>query len=243
MIRTLWVWANVAGATLIFGGVAIGASLVRMQGGIYSWATQSWAETILRASKVPVRVHGAEHLLRDAPQIIVSNHVSGYDVFALATALSVPFRFIAKKELERIPFFGRAWKAAGHISVDRSDRRRAVQSLRDAGEKIRREGGAVIIFPEGTRSPSGDLQPFKRGAFLLATEAGLPIVPTVVRGSRGIVGAWGIVSPRPIDVYFGLPVFPPTREESDCDSLLAQVRGQMEAMLHGYGAQHRSIAS
>lgn len=182
MIRFAWVALVTALATLAFGLVAIVGSLLRVRNRrLYYWATRSWSRATLWASGTPVVVHGLERVDWNAPQILLSNHLSTYDIFALAGVLPAPFAFVAKKELERIPFFGTAWKAAGHISIDRSDRQKAVASLRRAGEAIRRERTTVIIFPEGTRSRTGELQPFKRGAFVLSLESGVPVVPVVVR--------------------------------------------------------------
>ncbi|HET6233287.1 MAG TPA: lysophospholipid acyltransferase family protein, partial [Longimicrobiaceae bacterium] len=183
----LWVALAATASTLFWGGGAIAASLLGWRGPLYSRLTRRWAGTILRASGSPVVVHGMEHVSGDAPMVVVSNHVSWFDVFAIASVLPGTFHFVAKKELERIPIFGSAWKAAGHISIDRSNRASAIQSLREAGQKIRHERGAVVIFPEGTRSRTGRLQPFKKGAFMLAVEAGVPVVPTVVVGSYDIM--------------------------------------------------------
>ena len=100
-------------------------------------------------------------------------------------------------------------EGAGHITIDRSNRERAIESLRQAGEKIRRSPGAVVIFPEGTRSRNGRLQPFKKGAFVLAAESGVAIVPTAITGSFEIMrkGSWRI-SPRTIHVHFLDPIPP-----------------------------------
>jgi 1-acyl-sn-glycerol-3-phosphate acyltransferase len=232
VIRTLWVAFNVAAATLFFGLIAILASILRVRGRIYPWATQEWSRAILWASNTPVVAHGMERVRWQEPQVLVSNHLSWYDVFAIASVLPVPFHFVAKKELERIPFFGTAWKAAGHISVDRSNRQKAILSLRRAGEKIRREKSTVIIFPEGTRSRSGQLQAFKKGAFMLAMEAGVPVVPTVVSGSYEIMrpGSWSI-RPRAIHLHFGIPISTAGFDVANAGELTERVRGEMLAMI------------
>ena len=228
MLRTAWVGTVVVLATVWYGSIAIGASLVGIRGGLYVWATRAWSRAIMRASGCSVEVAGTEHLLRNAPQIIVSNHTSWFDIFALASVLPVPFHFVAKKELENILLFGRAWKAAGHISLDRSNRQSAAASLRAAGEKIAREKSAVIIFPEGTRSRTGELQPFKKGAFVLATEGAVPVIPTTVTGSYEIMPpeSW-IVRPRTVSVSFGEPIAP----GNSAEDLLKTVRGRVGAML------------
>lgn len=234
MIRALAVGTVMVAATLRYGAAAIRASRRGIEGELYADLTRRWSRAILRASGVRVVVHGGENLRPGAPQIVVSNHVSFYDVFALASALPVAFHFVAKKELERIPFFGTAWKAAGHVSIDRSNRQRAVQSLRRAGEKIRRENSAVIIFPEGTRSRTGQLMPFKKGAFVMAQEAGVPVVPAVILGSGDVVRRRGwSIRPRPIHIHFGAPVQPSGEEAGPAavEGLQQEVRRRMEGIL------------
>lgn len=232
MIRSVWVALNLAFATLFFGFIAIVGSLLHVRGRLYFWATQQWSRAVLWASAVPVVTHGLDRIDWRCPQVLVSNHVSFYDVFALAAILPAPYAFVAKKELERIPFFGMAWKAAGHISVDRSDRAAAIQSLRRAGESIREQRSTVIIFPEGTRSPTGRLLPFKKGAFMLAMEAGVPVVPVIVRGSAEIQRPGSFyVHPGVIQVDFGEPLDPADYKEGGAESLTSAVRARMEAML------------
>ena len=232
MIRTLWVFLVIAAATVFYGSWAIGASLLGVRGGLYTRLTRGWARAIIRSAGTPVVTHGVENLLRGRPQVIVSNHVSWFDIFALASVLPGSFHFVAKKELERIPLFGTAWKVAGHISIDRSDRRKAFESLRQAGERIRTERSAVIIFPEGTRSRTGRLQPFKKGAFILAAEAGVPIVPTVVTGSYDIMRPddWR-VHPQTIHVRFEAPILPGAERSESADALMERVRGVMARTL------------
>lgn len=231
MIRTVWFFLVVAAATLYYGVQAIGASVLGVKGTLYSRLTQRWARSILWAAGVPVVTEGLENVRAGEPQIIVSNHVSWFDIFALASVLPLPFYFVAKKELERIPFFGMAWKAAGHISIDRSNRQKAIQSLREAGEQVRRDRGSVIIFPEGTRSRTGRLQPFKKGAFTLAVEAGVPLVPTVVTGSYDIMrpDSW-TVHPHTVHLRFAEPVVRAGRRESS-DALTERVRGIIAGIL------------
>lgn len=232
MIRTLWVFLAIAAATVWYGGIAIVDSLFRDRVEFYIELTRGWARAILRASASPVVAHGVENVVPGSPQVVVSNHVSWYDIFAIASVVPVPFHFVAKKELERIPLFGRAWKTAGHISIDRSNRQKAIESLRHAGQEIRARNSAVVIFPEGTRSRTGRLQPFKKGAFTLAVEAGVPIVPTVVVGSFDIMRPddWR-VHPSTIHVHFGEPVSPSEFPGETSEELMERVRQRMVSML------------
>jgi 1-acyl-sn-glycerol-3-phosphate acyltransferase len=236
VIRSAWVALNLALATLFFGIIAIIGSLLRIRGRLYYWATQQWSRAVLWASNVPVFAHGMRRIDWNRPQVLVSNHVSFYDVFALAGILPAPYAFVAKKELERIPFFGMAWKAAGHISVDRSDRARAVQSLRHAAESIRTQRSTVIIFPEGTRSLTGTMLPFKKGAFMLASEAGVPVIPVIVRGSAEIQRPGSLrIHPREVHVHFGDPLDPSDFAGQGIEAFIAATRARMEGMLASTG--------
>jgi 1-acyl-sn-glycerol-3-phosphate acyltransferase len=138
---------------------------------------------------------------------------------------------VAKKELERIPFFGPSWKAAGHISVDRQDRASAIRSLERAGQVIREDHSSVIIFPEGTRSEDGTLLPFKKGAFMLAIQTGVDIIPTAVIGTRAILpkGAWRVRS-GPITVRFGAPIRTTGYTEKNREALIHVVRERIEEL-------------
>jgi 1-acyl-sn-glycerol-3-phosphate acyltransferase len=229
VIRAAWVAIVAALATLFFGMIAIAGALLRVRGPLYLRATRSWSRSILRASGTRVETHGMDRVKWDSPQVLVCNHASVFDVLALSAVLPGGFSFVGKKELDSIPFFGQAWKAAGHISIDRSDRQKAVASLRQAGEKLRRERGTVILFPEGTRSRDGELLPFKKGAFMLATGAGVAVVPAVIHGSRHVVAKGGVVRRATIHVHFGDAMDP--GEYAGAETFLTAVRDRMAEML------------
>jgi 1-acyl-sn-glycerol-3-phosphate acyltransferase len=114
------------------------------------------------------------------------NHQSNFDIPVLLGHLTVQFRWLAKKELFKIPIFGHAMRNVGYISIDRSDRQSAFESLKVAAEKIK-SGVSVLIFPEGTRSRDGKIRPFKKGGFVMAIDSGVPIVPVVITGTRSIM--------------------------------------------------------
>ncbi|MGH7460869.1 MAG: lysophospholipid acyltransferase family protein, partial [Longimicrobiales bacterium] len=142
------------------------------------------------------------------------------------------FRFVAKEELGRIPIFGRAWRTAGHISVNRGDRMQAIRVLEQFGDVVRNDNSTIVIFPEGTRSRTGDLLPFKKGAFMLALHTHIDIVPTAVVGSRAILkkGDSRVHSGR-IIVRFGEPIPTVGYNEENRDHLIALVRSRIEIML------------
>ena len=232
MIRTIWT-AAVASAVLATVGtlVVIGAYL-RFPRGFFDWAGRFFSRSLLWAGGTPVMVLGSENVDREAPQVITSNHQSMYDIWALAAHIPVRYHFVAKKEIRRIPIFGRAASAAGHVYIDRDNRSAAVQSLKVAGRKIKENDSTAVVFPEGTRSLTGDLQPFKKGPFIMAIEAGVPIVPAVVEGTFDILPKRGIrLRPQPITVRFGEPVDTRSYAHEDRDALIARVHADMARML------------
>jgi 1-acyl-sn-glycerol-3-phosphate acyltransferase len=175
-----------------------------------------------------VRVHARRLAPLDprSAHVFMSNHRSQLDILAVMVALGdFQLRWVAKKELTRVPVFGWALKHSGHIVIDRSDSRQAVASLRAARAQMC-EGISVVIFPEGTRSPPGQvLLPFKKGGFMLALETGFPIVPVAVRGSGDLLprGSWRPV-PGDIEVVVGLPLAVTGLEREE---LMARVRAFM----------------
>jgi 1-acyl-sn-glycerol-3-phosphate acyltransferase len=232
VIRTLWVWIFGAVATMSLSSMVVIGALFRAPERLYTWIARTWGRVLLWAGGVKVEVQGAEHLRLDRPQIVASNHVSWFDVFTLAAKVPGKFRFVAKEELGRIPIFGRAWRTAGHISVNRRDRVQAIRALEYYGDIVRQDNSTIVIFPEGTRSPNGELLPFKKGAFMLALHMHVDLVPAVVVGSRAILkkGDWRVHSGR-IILRFGEPIPTVGYDEDNRDHLIALVRSRIEHML------------
>jgi 1-acyl-sn-glycerol-3-phosphate acyltransferase len=173
------------------------------------WAfatTRVWAAGVLAASGVRLTVHGTGGLPNDANFVYLANHQSLFDIPALLCAIPGGFRFVAKQSLFRIPIFGTALSAAGFVSVDRGDRAAARQSFAAAEEGLR-GGDSILLFPEGTRSTTGMLLPFKRGGFLLALRSGLPIVPVGIRGTLAVQPRGRrSIQPGAVEVRFGTPI-------------------------------------
>jgi 1-acyl-sn-glycerol-3-phosphate acyltransferase len=170
-------------------------------------APRRWAGLLLRAAGVRVVAENARGLERDVPQIVVANHVSWFDVLAICAATPRRYLFVAKKEVRRAPFLGRAAEACGHIYIDRSDHQAALASLDALRDRLAKEKPVIIMFPEGTRSATGQLQPFKKGAFVLAIEGGADVVPTAILGSRAIMRKHSLLMhPGTITVRYGSPI-------------------------------------
>jgi 1-acyl-sn-glycerol-3-phosphate acyltransferase len=171
------------------------------------YINRCWSWIILKVGGVSVAVKGLEHVDSRKQYIFIGNHQSNIDIPVLVRGLpGFQLRWLAKKELLRVPFFGWAMWASKHISVDRTNRLAAVRSLRKAGERIN-AGISVVVFAEGTRSRDGKLLPFKRGGFVLATETKTPIVPVTINGTgaRLPAGAWR-VHPGAVEVVIGKPI-------------------------------------
>ena len=190
-----------------------------------------WARPLLESARVDVVVEGAEKIPPGTPGIIVANHQSWYDVFAMLVHLPFKMRWVGKKELAKIPLFGPSWIACGNIPIDRSDRRAAIRSLEQAGETLRREGAMIIMYPEGTRSDSDEMLPFKKGAFVLALQLGVPIIPVGVSGSREVMPKGSFrIRPGTVTVRVGDPIPVEGRAESDRDELLREARAAIEEL-------------
>jgi 1-acyl-sn-glycerol-3-phosphate acyltransferase len=199
----------------------------------YDALARAWCRSILWASGVPILAEKVDHIPRDRPVVILSNHESWLDVVVLAVLVPQRFRFVAKQELRRIPLWGRAWQAAGHISIDRQDTQRAIESLRRAEETVRSDNSAVIIFPEGTRAVTDEMLPFKKGGFRLALSIGADIVPVGIEGSREALprDSWRLRR-RLIIVRFGVPIRASDYGEDRIDELMMMVRGAIDTLRH-----------
>ncbi|HPX80606.1 MAG TPA: lysophospholipid acyltransferase family protein [Syntrophales bacterium] len=186
---------------------------------------RTWAKVLLAISNVQVRVIGTEYVDGETPQIFMSNHQSDFDILIILAFLPGQFRWIAKKELFRIPVFGRAMKNAGYIEIDRQHHQRALQNLAEAARKIR-EGKSVMSFPEGTRSKDGSIKPFKKGMFHLAMEAGVPIVPITIIGADAIMPKRSLkVNPGRITMIIDAPIDIDEYTDDARTELMERVRG------------------
>ena len=168
---------------------------------------RAWSRFLLRVAGVRVEIEGAERIDIEAPQVLVANHASWFDPLALAGFCPGPYVFVAKKEVARVPFLGWAIAACGHIYIDRSDRDLALESLEIARKRLEDDGPSIIMFPEGTRSATGEVQRFKKGAFVLAIQTGADVVPAAIIGSREVMRKGSVlVRPGVIRIRFGTPI-------------------------------------
>ena len=187
-------------SALVLGGL-LGRSAAAVQ-----FLPRAWGRLIARLSGVTVTMSGLDRLEKGRPYIFAANHQSQFDIFVLQGYLDFDFRWLAKLELFQVPLFGRAMRLAGYIPVDRSHSRKAIQSLDEAAVRIA-DGTSVIIFPEGTRSPDGRLQPFKAGAMVLAIKAGVPVVPVAILGTGQILPKGSLLARSgKVEIRVGEPI-------------------------------------
>ncbi len=211
-------------ATVIVGIIVIIVSFFSKTGNVPHLLARFWANSILWIGGVKVKVHGAEKLDPTRSFIYMANHQSNADIPVALGRLPVQFRWLAKEELFKIPLFGRAMRGVGYISIDRSNRKKAFESLKRAAETIR-NGTSVLIFPEGTRSPDGRILPFKKGGFILAVDSGVPIVPIIIHGTRKIIPKGHfLIRPAPIVIQILDPVETAGYTRKNKDALLETIR-------------------
>jgi 1-acyl-sn-glycerol-3-phosphate acyltransferase len=228
-VRAVLYLAALIAGTIWYGTVVIVAALFRVRHGpdsAYEHAARSWSRLLLGAAGVKVMCMGAEHVSRTDAQIIVANHQSWFDILAIFLVVPVEVRFVAKKELFAIPFFGTVLRALEHVKLDRTNLKQAITAYEVAARYIKERRLSVLVFPEGTRSRSGQLQPFKAGPFVLALEAGAPVVPAYVAGTFGILPKGSIrVRPHPVEVRFGEAIPTTGLTVEDREGLRDRARG------------------
>ena len=212
----IWVVLNILLATVIFAVITIVVSLFdwrKRHLGIY---TGLWARWILWSMRLRSSVQGLENLETGRRYVFVSNHASMIDIILALGYLPGTVAFMAKKSLFNIPLFGWAIRAVGCIPVDRSSRIKAQQSVDQGVRRLQRTFVNMILYPEGTRSRDGHLQPFKSGGFLLAIRSGIPIVPVATKGTFEALRSGGLnLTAVPLSLTIGLPIR--TAELSDDD--------------------------
>jgi len=239
MIRTAFTLLVFLIFTIICGLMGLVGALLNLRdgvGSVFDYAMRLWGTTATWASGVEVVVHGRENV-EGAEHLIVSNHMSQHDILVLASILK-NLKFVAKSELARVPFFGRAAASVGTVYIERQNRKSSFDSYRQAAEKIR-EGACVVVFAEGSRGDTYALRPFKKGPFVLAVHVHAPIVPVVLHGTQEVHPKGRIrVSAGRVDVHFLEPIPTEGLTYEDRNALAKTVHDRMAALLLAeYGVQ------
>ena len=244
-MRTPFILIGTLILTAVYGPIVLVAAMFGVEekaGGIYQRCMHAWCRSIIRISGVKLVVHNPERMSETEGRVYISNHVSWYDIFSLASIIP-RYTWIAKKELRKIPLFGGAAVAAGIVFIDRDNKKAAFESYKLAAEDVKR-GRSVIICPEGTRGRDYHLRPFKKGPFVLAIASQSPIIPTLVYGTREIMpkGSF-LIRAGEVHVHFLEPVPTLNYTYDDRARLMETVWSKMAGeMRRLYGVQTAEIA-
>ncbi|HET9263615.1 MAG TPA: lysophospholipid acyltransferase family protein [Vicinamibacterales bacterium] len=188
----------------------------------------------LALSGIRYTVRGAGNIQRHRAAVYAVNHASNVEppiIFEALKDLFPRLRILYKAELRRLPILTRAFDLAGFVPLERGNRDQSLPAIERAAQALR-EGNSFLIFPEGTRSHSGELLPFKKGGFIMALTGQAPVVPVAISGARSAMRKGSpIINPVTVRVSFGTPVETAGLTIDDRDTLIARVRGQVEAML------------
>ena len=220
-----------AASTVAFAALAIVlAMVVSPRAGSVICGT-AWARLNAWLTPMLVTVIGRERVDREQSYVIAANHQSGYDVFLLYGWLGLDFKWVMKHELRKVPALGIGCEKLEHVFIDRSNTEAAIHTLETAKERIR-DGTSVVFFPEGTRSPDGKLLPFKKGAFRMAMDLGLPILPVTIDGTRDVMPPKTLrVFPGRARLIFHPPVDVTGLDTGDLKPLMRQVKATIESGL------------
>lgn len=203
---------TILASLVTIAGTACGSSRIMSY-----YPAKIWARSFAILSLVRVHVSGRENIDPDTSYVFVANHQGAYDIFAIYGYLNHNFKWMMKKSLEKIPFVGLACKAAGHIFVDRSSPTAIKDTIRHAERQLS-DGMSLVVFPEGARTFNGKMRKFKKGAFYLAMEFGLPIVPVTIDGAFGVMPRTArFPKPGHINVTIHRPIAPPVNDAAKED--------------------------
>jgi 1-acyl-sn-glycerol-3-phosphate acyltransferase len=220
-------------ATSILITISVVTSVVAPTGRWQKFLYRLWAATVLAIFGVKPKVRGAEKLDPNQNYVVVSNHLSLVDTPMVLYCLPVPFKFLAKRELLKVPFIGWYLQRGKHLTVDRGSLRSSITSMNECARVIREQHLSVLIFAEGTRSLTGQLQPFKEGAAYLSIQSGVPVAPVAVYGSWDVLPAKSShFGGGEVELRIGDPVSPEgytLRDRAKFTALLEdRVRGLLE---------------
>jgi 1-acyl-sn-glycerol-3-phosphate acyltransferase len=217
--------------TIVFGIFVIISSFFSKTGRIPYRLGKAWAWLIMRTNRVRIQIEGIEKVIKHRSYVFIANHASFLDPPAVALALKNPLRFVGKRSLLKVPLFGIAVKLARMILIDRNDSKNARELINNAVRELR-DGISACFFAEGTRSLDGRLQKFKKGGFVLALKAKLPIVPITIVGSHLLLPRNTLrLKSGVMKVIIGDPIDTSGYSEEDRDALLEKVHAIIRSNL------------
>ena len=206
-MRSLWFFCNLVVSIIIFSIPIILIGVFDNNKKYTGYLSKSWAKWVLKSTGLNYKIYGLENIDIKKQYIFISNHISALDIIIGFIALPLNITFLAKKELFKIPFFGWGMRAAGMIKIDRQDPEKAKASINNAAKVLINSTFSTIIYPEGTRSNSGSLLPFKKGGFVLAIKSKLPIVPLTISGTYSALPKGSLnIKKRDIKLFINKPI-------------------------------------
>ena len=228
-LKVCWIILLVSIDTLIFFFPVTLSAVLSSTGNLAFSFTKMWAWIILKLTGIRPEIRGKNRIIKNRSCVIIANHQSYFDAPAIILTLGIQFRWIAKKELLKIPLFGHALYMSRNIFVDRSNRDKAIKSIHD-GVKRLPAGVSILFFAEGTRSPDGMIREFKKGGFITAIEHGFPILPVTVNGSRRILPKGSLVfQPGPVEIVVGNPIHTQNYTLDRLDELIQRTKDIIES--------------
>ena len=211
-------------STIFWGSIAVIISFFTRTGNPVHKVARIWARGILFVSRIKVTVNGLANIDPTQSYVYMSNHQSNFDIPVLLAYLPVQFRWLAKAELFKIPIFGRAMRGAGYVKIDRFNQEAAFESLNEAARKMK-NGVSIMIFPEGTRSRDGNIRSFKKGGFIMALDAAVPIVPVVLKGTWTIMDKNSLrINTGEVSLNIETPIATTDYTRENKDDLIKSVR-------------------
>ncbi len=229
IFRTLWIVFHMTIATILIGFIVILVGYFDHKKNITGIFGRLWGRWVLWSTGINYTITGLQNLEPNQQYIFVSNHESALDIPLCVAGLPYNNVFLAKKELFKIPIFGWAMHAAGMVRVNRQNREKAKKSIDRALKQISKTDISIMIYPEGTRTRTGDLLPFKKGSFLLAVKSGLPVVPITVKGMFTILSKHSFrLSPGKVELIIDKPITTSELSEDDRDYLLEKTRNSIQ---------------
>ena len=226
--------------TLVMGVFSLLSSLFDSSGRVQHWFARTWSRMILKTGPIKVHIEGLENIPAGQPVVYAANHLSAMDIPVLYAMLPGQFRIMAKKELFRYPVLGWHLKRSGQIPIVLGDAHASVGTLKRAGRALR-HGLPLMVFPEGGRSETGQLQPFLGGAFFAAIAEQAPVVPIAIVGTYEMLPMNSFhVVPGPVQLVIGRPVATTGMRLRDLERLAAQVR---DAIAEMYDTHAKAITS
>lgn len=237
-VRLVRQWGPFIGRTAGYGTISLLGGPLTPEHSASTWAMRQWCIKSAKDLGIDIEASGMENAPTDAPFVYASNHQSMLDILVLGAVLSGDFKWAAKRELLRVPFLGWHLQLAGHVPVDRGKGPKVMAKVIERFQKVLEEGKPLLIFPEGTRSATGVLKPFKTGGFVAAVRANKPVIPVALDGTWDMMQN-SMVTPGLIKVRVGTPIMPKTegREAARIEDLRDRAYVSVAALLKTIGGK------